>query len=64
MRALAGGRVLVFVSVIRPVHGSDWSLGTAMQPLPPHFFAGDYVGQDPAALTDALIETRKFFDDG
>jgi hypothetical protein len=31
-------------------------------PLPRHFFASHYVGQDPAALTDALIETRKFFD--
>jgi len=32
-------------------------------PLPPHFFAGHYVGQDPAALADALIETRRFFDE-
>jgi dienelactone hydrolase len=32
-------------------------------PLPPHFFAGHYVGQDPAALTDSLIETRRFFDE-
>jgi dienelactone hydrolase len=32
-------------------------------PLPPHFFAGHYVGQHPAALTDSLIETRRFFDE-
>ena len=32
-------------------------------PLPPHSFAGHYVGQDPAALADALIETRRFFDE-
>jgi len=31
--------------------------------LPPHFFAGHYVGQDPGTLTDALIATRKFFDE-
>jgi dienelactone hydrolase len=31
-------------------------------PLPPHFFPGHYVGQDPAALADALIETRRFLD--
>lgn len=28
----------------------------------PHFFAGHFVGQDPAALADALSETRRFFD--
>jgi dienelactone hydrolase len=31
-------------------------------PLLPHFFAGHYVGQDPGALADALIETRRFLD--
>jgi dienelactone hydrolase len=31
--------------------------------LPPHYFAGHYIGQDPAALADALIETRRFFDE-
>jgi dienelactone hydrolase len=31
-------------------------------PLAPHFFAGHYVGQDPAALADALVQTRSFLD--
>ena len=31
-------------------------------PSPPHYFAGHYIGQDPAAMTDALAATRKFFD--
>jgi dienelactone hydrolase len=31
-------------------------------PLAAHFFAGHYVGQDPAALADALVETRRFLD--
>jgi dienelactone hydrolase len=30
-------------------------------PSPPHPFAGHYVGQDPAAMADSLIETRAFF---
>jgi hypothetical protein len=29
-------------------------------PRPPHDYAGHYVGQDPAALADSLIETRRF----
>ncbi len=32
-------------------------------PRPPHFFAGHYIGQDPTALADALVETRSFFDE-
>ncbi len=36
-------------------HGFD-------SPRPLHFFAGHYVGLDPSALTDALLETRKFLD--
>jgi dienelactone hydrolase len=31
-------------------------------PSPPHYFAGHYIGQDPAARTDALAATRTFFD--
>jgi hypothetical protein len=31
-------------------------------PRPLHFYAGHYVGQDPAALADSLTETRRFFD--
>jgi dienelactone hydrolase len=27
----------------------------------PHSFAGHYVGQDPAAMADSLVETRAFF---
>lgn len=30
-------------------------------PHPPHVYAGHYVGQDPAALADSLVETRRFF---
>jgi dienelactone hydrolase len=30
-------------------------------PSPPHSFAGHYIGQDPAALADSLVETRTFF---
>lgn len=36
-------------------HGFD-------SPRLPHFYAGHYVGQDPAALADSLTETRRFFD--
>lgn len=31
-------------------------------PRPLHFFAGHYLGQDPAAFADSLVETRRFFD--
>jgi dienelactone hydrolase len=31
-------------------------------PLGPHWYAGHYVGQDPAALADAVVLTRTFFD--
>lgn len=31
-------------------------------PSMPHFFAGHYIGRDPAAATDALVETRGFLD--
>jgi dienelactone hydrolase len=27
----------------------------------PHYFAGHYIGQDPSAMADSLIETRSFF---
>ena len=30
-------------------------------PSPPHPFAGHYIGQDPAAMADSLVETRAFF---
>ena len=30
-------------------------------PSPPHSFAGHYIGQDPVALADSLVETRTFF---
>jgi dienelactone hydrolase len=30
-------------------------------PSPPHPFAGHYVGQDPAAMADSLVEARAFF---
>lgn len=28
---------------------------------PPHYFAGHYVGQDPAAMADSFGETQRFF---
>ncbi len=31
-------------------------------PRPLHFYAGHYVGQDPAAVADSLAETRRFLD--
>lgn len=37
------------------LHGFD-------APAMPHFFAGHYVGRDPAAAADALVETRAFLD--
>ena len=30
-------------------------------PSPPHSFAGHYIGQDPAALANSLVETRALF---
>jgi len=30
-------------------------------PSPPHPFADHYIGQDPAAMADSLVETRAFF---
>jgi hypothetical protein len=30
-------------------------------PRAPRVYAGHYVGQDPTALADSLIETRRFF---
>jgi len=50
------GHVLQMKTYPGARHGFD-------APLPPHSFAGHYVGQDPAALADALIETRRFFDE-
>jgi dienelactone hydrolase len=37
------------------LHGFD-------APGMPHFFAGHYVGRDPTAAADALVETRNFLD--
>jgi dienelactone hydrolase len=48
------GHVLQMKTYPGAQHGFD-------APLPPHFFAGHNVGQDPAALADALVETRMFF---
>lgn len=31
-------------------------------PAMPHFFAGHYIGRDPAAASDAVVETKEFFD--
>ena len=31
-------------------------------PAMPHFFAGHYIGRDPAAAADAAVETRRFLD--
>jgi dienelactone hydrolase len=31
-------------------------------PSMPHFFAGHYIGREPAAATDALAQTRRFLD--
>jgi dienelactone hydrolase len=50
------GQVLQMKTYPGARHGFD-------EPLSPHFFAGHYVGQDPPALADALIETRGFFDE-
>jgi dienelactone hydrolase len=52
----SNGHVLQMKTYPGARHGFD-------APLPPHSFAGHYVGQDPAALADALIETRRFFDE-
>jgi dienelactone hydrolase len=49
------GHVLQMKTYPGARHGFD-------APLGPHYFAGHYVGQDPAALADALVETRRFFD--
>jgi dienelactone hydrolase len=49
------GHVLQMKTYPEARHGFD-------APRPPHVFAGHYIGQDPAALADALVETRKFFD--
>jgi dienelactone hydrolase len=49
------GRVLEMKTYPGARHGFD-------APRPPHDYAGHYVGQDPAALADSLIETRRFFD--
>jgi dienelactone hydrolase len=50
------GHVLQMKTYLGARHGFD-------APRPPHFFAGHYVGQDPTALADALVETRGFFDE-
>jgi dienelactone hydrolase len=49
------GHVLQMKTYPGARHGFD-------APLPPHLYAGHYVGQDPAALADSLTETRRFFD--
>jgi dienelactone hydrolase len=38
------------------LHGFD-------SPRPPHFYAGHYAGQDPAALASSLTATCRFFDE-
>ena len=49
-----GHRVLL-KSYSRALHGFD-------APAMPHYFAGHYVGRDPEAAADALVETRMFLD--
>jgi dienelactone hydrolase len=49
------GHVLQMKTYPGARHGFD-------APRPPHVYAGHDVGQDPAALADSLIETRRFFD--
>jgi dienelactone hydrolase len=49
------GHVLQMKTYPGARHGFD-------APGQPHFYAGHYVGQDPAALADSLTETRRFFD--
>ena len=49
------GHVLQMKTYPAARHGFD-------APRPPHFYAGHYVGQDPASLADSLIKTRQFFD--
>ncbi|MBV9528092.1 dienelactone hydrolase family protein [Sphingomonas sp.] len=49
------GHVLQLKVYPGALHGFDSS-------RPPHFYAGHYAGQDPAALADSLIEARRFFD--
>jgi dienelactone hydrolase len=48
------GRVLQMKTYPGAQHGFDGL-------VPPRLYAGHHVGQDPAALADALVETRKFF---
>ena len=50
------GHVLQMKAYPGARHGFDTPFGL-------HYFAGHYVGQDPAALADALVETRNFFDE-
>jgi dienelactone hydrolase len=52
----ANGHVLQMKTYPGARHGFDG-------PRPPHYYVGHYVGQDPAALADALVETRGFFDE-
>jgi dienelactone hydrolase len=49
------GHVVRLKSYPGASHGFD-------APAAPHFFAGHYVGRDPAAAADALAETRAFLD--
>ena len=49
------GHVLKMKIYPGALHGFDL-------PRLPHFYAGHYVGQDPAALANSSIQTRRFFD--
>ena len=49
------GHVLQMKTYPGARHGFD-------APRPPHFYAGHYVGRDPAALANSSTETRRFFD--
>jgi dienelactone hydrolase len=51
----ANGHTVQLKSYPAALHGFD-------TPARPHMFAGHYVGRDPTAAADAVVETRKFLD--